>query len=464
MHNYRCVKFHALLFFIFISLFFVFISIFMPYNIYVTIFMFVIYMCVLFFVAKKHTLAFVFLIFINFTQLSSIVSNFFIEQGMYLSELGTNSYALGSTQKLISFVIVMNVVFVIFFELLFKLNSSDLVMRDRSKSDQKIYLIICVICLACIVFGLINGFPLLNLEQRFLYWISHQFGGVASKVIYILSYLSLYYGYVYNNSSTYFFGNRKLHITLISAVTFFIAILYAYKFSWFENFILCWFIGSRCRMVVHGEKLNFSFKRLLPKIFLIFVPVLFIVVISYIFVHGYSDSHSLGNILYERIFAMQGQVWWAVNSTLIDDPSKLPRDLSQFFLKSTDGSPYGIFLIMKEIMPIGAFNDRFELLIPLTVAFPAFAIFHFGYLWGVFIVVLLMFYYSVMCVVIFKSLVSGRVLNLFFAIIIFSISMWTFLLGSAYVIFSFSNILCWLFLFFINSFYFIYYKKRILMC
>lgn len=278
--------------------------------------------------------------------------------------------------------------------------------------------------------GAVFGFPLLSLEQRFYYWDNHPLGSVFSKALAFSGYLFLFVGWRigHGEKSQLNFRFKIMHWKLIIISSILIGLLYSNKASYFLSIMLHMIAGYLIATSYHHEK--FDLFKMLPikRLLVIFLLIISVTLLSYHYVHGYLGEELTSQLL-NRIFAMQGQLWWAIDNL----GSGNLASITNMLLKDSEGGPYGIFLMMQDIMPASSFDFYFENRVPLTGGFPAVLSFYFPYP----IIIVLLIAFGMLSGIIYsgaiRALTHGRY-EFFFWVILLSSLAWLTSLGSMNIV------------------------------
>jgi hypothetical protein len=353
------------------------------------------------------------------------ISVLYLETGAYAPEIAEQTTANGSTGRLISLLTIF--LLTIFF---FLPSKKEIKILDNRRLEVTIILFYWLLIIALVANGVVYGFPILSFEQRFYYWDNNPLGSVLSKALAFSGYLFLFVGWRIGRDEKLRFSYliKVSHWKLIILIFIFIGLLYSNKASYFLSVILYLVAGYLISKSSLTDKFEL-FSQLPIKYFVLATTLVFsVALLSYHYVHGYIGEE-LTNQLLRRVFAMQGQIWWGIDSV---GPVQF-SNFTEMLIKDENDGPYGIYLMMQKIMPTSAFNFYFDNKIPLTGGFPASLIFYFPYsLTAIFVIA-----FGVLSGMIFsgsiKALTNGRHEFLIWVIMLSSLS-WLTSLGSLNVI------------------------------
>lgn len=390
------------------------------YGLYASGFALMCFCFLLFELANRKTL-FLILLPICFSFVWLCASVLYLETGVYAPEIQEYTNVNGSSGRLISLLTIF--LLTIFLVLPTKVIRK---MRSLRKLESAIFNFYVFIMVVFIVNGVVFGFPIISLEQRFYYWGSHPIGSFLLKMLSFTGYLFLFVGWRIGHGVNWQgkFRIDNLYWKFLVIIFFLIGLLYANKASYFLVVTLHFLSGYIIAKSYDQEK--FSVLRAFPIRILLVVGTLIVSVslLSYRYVHGYGGGE-LVDMLLTRIFAMQGQLWWAIENIGMANA----EGFIDMLIKDSEGGPYGIFLIMREIMPPSSFAFYFDNKVPLTGGFPAMFSLYFSSP----LVVVLLIVFGVFSGFIYsgvvKAMISGGYEFFIWVIMLSSLS-WVISLGS----------------------------------
>ncbi len=376
----------------------------------------------------RKALNYVILSFFLFYQATLVFSVAFLDFGAYAPEV--TEYTRPATHTTTLFLCIgFFVASVIVIAKYHPLRSALQTVVDGSAINygRKIgfYIFIGFSVIVLLMHGLFYGFPLLDLTKRFEYWTTSPFSWIGAKILYLLPFSAFFLGRlsVLNRES-------KRFAILVTLTLFLVALLYANKFTWFINYALMYSAGVVTNAIFN--KSNFSLFRRIRLFAIISFFLLILASIGYHYLHNYSGV-DIFDIVVNRIFTMQGQVWW-----FVADSSNLRSKFSSinFYDIFNQESPKGIFLLMEHILPYDTFQYYFENQIPLSMGFPAIMLFDFGFLFYPFAAVIYGFIFAHSYLYAIFTAGNFNFLRLILSIFLLSILPWIFSLGSTYIIMS----------------------------
>lgn len=367
--------------------------------------------------------------FFGFLWLSASV--LYLETGAYAPEIAVQTTANGSAGRLISLLTIF--LLTCFFMLP---RNRKLDHRNTQRLEVAVFYFYVLLLILFVLNGAVFGFPIIHLEQRFFYWERHPIGSLLSKLLSLSGYLFLFVGWrmgcSYAPHSRFVFKLKTWKLILFSFII--VGLLYSNKASYFLSVMLYLLAGYLIAKGGRREQVNLL--RIIPAKTLIFSILLIVTVtlFSYRYIHGYIGGDLINQLL-ARLFAMQGQLWWAIDN---QTPDNTVNFLDMLF-KDDNGGPYGIYLMMQGVMPASSFGFYFDNRIPLTGGFPASLSFYFSYP----MVALFLIAFGVVFGVIYSgsviALTKGRY-ELFVWVVLLSSLSWLTSLGSLNI---FTSIIFW---------------------
>jgi len=376
------------------------------------------------------------ILFFSFSQYTSIISNIYLESGAYALEVRMETYATGATLRLVTidfiFILIAFYIFILFDYFFNAYKNTYNEYRSLLQMERVIFSFILAITMVMLINGVLHPFPLLSHMQRFAYWDSIPFGNWLSKLLYFLSYTSVVLAFYLEK----YRSNRRIRrsISYLSLFLVMLAILYANKFSWLSNFFMMWLLGYSAAKYLYGRKIPIT--SILKKVLILLPFLLALVVFSYSFIHGYSGS-DLKEMLIARIFALQGQMWWAIDHEVLS--TSMLGSFQDIYTKYQD-RPSGIFMLMEQVAPNSVFENFYERKIPFTMAYPAITLYSLGYLGAMFSQILFASYWMFIVLSLIIALYKANPIALLLSIFLFAAMLWAMLLGSTYVLFTSLNL------------------------
>lgn len=321
---------------------------------------------------EKQFLFFLLLPF-SFPHLTAIISNIYLDTGVYISELSLLSEATGAASRLIFFVLTMFTMAYCVFSLLYNnmAGKTCYVKLPVRRFEDKALILFAVIIITALIFGLYKwGSPLSEGEQRFEYWKNHPLPWFKS-----LLYQTYLLGFLIGCIIIQATNKRILLFVLIVCLG--LNVLYGEKFTGLmitALYFICGFIVS--------YYINYGMpKRLINVKTTLLAIVAFIFVFSLVY-YQYKYIHNVGNnvvgYILNRLFSLQGEVWWASDYLYFND--KLSPDSYFLFNEGASCVDYGgLYYLMRNIAPwslVSAYCDRG---VTFTMGFPAIGLATIGY-------------------------------------------------------------------------------------
>lgn len=365
---------------------------------------------------KLEPLFFLLIFLFYFGQLSAIISNVYIETGVYIAEQAQFSYATGATARLVMYDMVFLATALLLFRGLVSTSYlKNLVYRSWPFNPVWRYAIFagCVVTLAILSVGLIlYGSPLLLSTDRFAYWNSHPLPILRylAGQLFILSFLI---GALFAQGTKR--ADKVVPLTLFLGIIV-CQVLQGDKFSGlFLNsylFILPTLLNAAARTRARPS---------LAKIGLVALPVVFvfIVLISYHYAYiNVGEGRGVGDQFQQR-FTLQGHVWWGTDRLLseevsITDPrAQLAKEVRAWVSLNQPSDYLGLQFLMTLIAPWSTVERYFDQGVYFTMGYPAIGLYLFGY-WGLVIVQIVAAFITVMSIkyLMFSILRSRLILSI----------------------------------------------------
>jgi len=381
---------------------------------------------VVLFVNKSKSWPFLIVFWISHIWLA--VSIAYLEFGYSPPEIINETFPSGATVRYVFYMSLfyLGCATVLVF---FKMPQASLNKNVLSLYALFVFGLLSIVLVLCIN-GLIYGFPMLYLEQRFFYWESNPFGYFLSKFLAFAAYSSLISGYLYGINKFRFKRSNKLLVILMFSISI-ISILYANKFSWFFIYFICLIAGYITAL--YKENISINGKALINYVALVLVMGVFLissVALSYKYVHNYETSDLIVKIS-TRVFQMQGQLWWSVDKLTMDGEY---GEAELLIRPNDDIHPSGIFQIMELVMPNQLFDGYFASKVPLTGGFPATIIYNLGGLLGSLVVYLCGVLLGLVVVLFRVNLIKERPVRLVILLLLYMMLHWAYTVGSINII------------------------------
>jgi hypothetical protein len=145
-----------------------------------------------------------------------------------------------------------------------------------------------------------------------------------------------------------------------------------------------------------------------------------------------------------RAFALQSEVWYAIDDLIIKNNNYNPYVFFKF--NNEPVSPAGLIYLMYKIADYNFVYSMRELGIRFTNGFPAITLISFGYFWGSFVQFILGIISGVFLYYLYKKVLFLQPIRLLIALIFFN-NIYTniFIMGEVYYIYKFLSVFCILF-------------------
>lgn len=349
------------------------------------------FICVnLIFVSRSFLFFYLFLLYI-YGYFGQIISIYIIEMGVYLNELGLNSYSNGSMALLATIVQWSLVVSYLIF---------NPVIQYISKRVENI---------PTISFG---GILIINIVFLFIYsFIIIIYGDAytaagGDRVIYRHEYLPAWSGIfidiqwvtVLVNGFLYVLNANRLFYFFLFANLFF-RIMFGEKFTMLAQLSYISFIPYVIFMHHKIKTRKFIVASIIITIIL-FVSIIF----------NYSNVEGAGFERFEQRLAQQGQLWWVAVNNYIDHRVDINSSFLSEFSASVKGTcSQGMDMMMCNVMPDSLYKIYIEKQYVLTSGYPSILLFYFGR-YGILLYFLLSVFMIIPLILLVCSVLKGRVL------------------------------------------------------
>lgn len=313
-------------------------------------------------------------LFFYIGQLWTILSSYYIEQGIYITEQARSSFETGATYRLVFANLIFFSASIVLLKFFKKENFEKMIKTQFDIKLSKVILLSCfVLSLIYIIDPIVTRAKYGVVFNKFTYFeysvlydvplLGFLFSHI-SFIVFMLGYFLMY-----------FKGSRKLiYIAILSFLFILIAsILQGNKFTALYLNLILFLIP-----ILTTIKMSIN-KKLLKKAtyFLVLLTVFLILVIK-LSINEYSEfvgKEEAGNFVLYRIFGLQGHVWWGTDylSTQLTDYQKeknLQNEINVILLKEEGKYTSGLNALMLFISPqIGA--SYIENGVSFTMGFPA---------------------------------------------------------------------------------------------
>lgn len=309
-------------------------------------------------------------------QLTAVISNAYLERGVYISEQYRHSYTTGSTLGLVTYTLIFMAVAIAVFSALapgWKLRAY--LVRWKPTFNKYIMaglfgLILLVVVVSGVSLALF-GSPLTTEVTRFEYWKSHPFPYLwrlfmqFAQVAFLLGVI-----HAFSQKKSY----RAASI-LALLVFLLINILHGDKFS--SNFwcLVSYAVGYFTVRALLDAKRPPVLK-LMP--YAMSAVVVFYALISWSYQNiDKVGSDAVAQYMFDRAFALQGHTWWGIDELMKSGQKAV--GLESLFHVHSAVDPGGLYLLMFAIAPPRSVEFYLEQGITFTMGGPAIAVYTLGY-------------------------------------------------------------------------------------
>lgn len=373
-----------------------------------------------------------YIFYFSFSHFFVVVSNVYIETGIYISEQFTVSYATGSTLRAVTYTMLFLLSAFFAFGCFRRdsVNPSDY-MNYRA-FRKSVFLVYFFLFSILILFGFLGGVPILDGITRFDYWRDHPFPWLRTVHI-LFNQTAFFLGILYFSEN---FKNRK-HVGGLLALMFLVNFFYGDKFSLSFNSLIAFFVGY---FTFRGSDFRGFRKYLLPFLYGVLVIFFFYFLIRWVYINIDLVSESaVGGYILDRAFGLQGHTWWGVDK--IVSSNGFNPNLGNLFKSHDASDPGGLYLLMYAISPAFAVDFYLENGISFTMGGWAMPIYSLGYFYAVFYVMFAGVFVGLTLVYIYKKSRQYQFFRLFVALRLLWLQVLSFNMGNAYLLFEFTSFL-----------------------
>lgn len=312
------------------------------------------------YILKRHRAYFVYFAFLTFVQTWAIVSCFYNDSGIYNIELFRSTVPTYATARLALFYIVFNLGFISMAAIIGKRVLAPVeysISRDtiRLKNIKLVgYAVIALVILYTVYSFATKGIPLLTGLHRHAFFLN---ANPLEKVLIVHGFI-LAFALGYFRKKERKIGPISVNGFLLLLYVIF-AVLIGNKFSAFLLLLIPYFAPVYARRYFKNPEISFFKTRYVVTLIVIILVLGSFAMGSYYFVMG--DSATAYNYFINRVFAFEGQMWWAVdyavNNHNLLDPDHFQTEMENLF---SPGSipPTGVglqYLMIKVIGPEKAY-------------------------------------------------------------------------------------------------------------
>jgi hypothetical protein len=322
----------------------------------------------------------------------TLLSCLFIEFGSYISEQNRFGYASGSALRLSTYGCIFLVTTTFFFKKFSAALSASHLQRSATLTPSKRLILISIAYLSLfilLIYGLINGFPVFTLTDRFSYWGEQ--GSLLASLVQKLLYIQPPLFFV-------FFAFRMNRQPILTGYLFacpLILFSMGDKFSGQLDLLLYALSGYLLAQALSPSSgLHFYSKRFFLNALVLAALLIIFPIIGYSLWHKTSNS-DLFELIVSRIFALQGHTYWGFDTLISASNDDLFRfNPSVVFSKTSLSSPSGLHALMYEVSDSSFVYNTIKLGIRFTQGGFAVLLNGFGFVGAFLIVVLFALIYS----------------------------------------------------------------------
>lgn len=371
----------------------------------------------------------------NLPQFTAVISVAYLETGAFPLEIRTETFNNGATSRLI----ILNLAFCIsawccfiYYKKIGDAFTRHVVVTTLPRELKYLRFGVVAVALLYLVCAAIWGAPLLIGEQRFFFWRDHPFGWGLAKLLSVLPYLGVFFGYYISSDHTANPRMKREVLILISIISG-IAVLYGNKFSWFMDLGLFLGVGYTAgKGLAHATPTIVSLRIVLITLLTLMAMVVNIIY-SYIYAHGY-DPLDVAPLIISRVLELQGQVWWGIDNLL--NSSSVESNFLSLITSKTDERPAGIFILMELIAPSSTFWAYFNDGVPFSMGYPAITYYALGFTGALLFQLVLGILWIDVSICLISTVRESAIIQSLVLIVFYVLLVWAFSLGSTYVLFS----------------------------
>jgi len=359
-----------------------------------------------------------FIFYLFYAYILPILSNLYLEQGIYITEQERYSYFTGSTLRLLSYTFVFFIIYYFAINIISSIAYNKKILHDNTldtKSKKNfffLFYIVIILLLLMYINLLLSEIPLFSSDiTRFNYWENSRFpflvGIVGNISLPIPIILGIYYMHFSNNNS----HSWKTKIIILFSIYIIYLYLIGQKFSAQFLAVYFFFLPYWVTNIKDISSSIFSYRSLkytIPILLLLFGFIVY----KYQFT-GISElkGSALSGIVY-RIFGLQGHMYWGI------DEMVFKRNLYgwNYFQEFINNDFNGLLLEMKLIGPSNL-DWYLENNIQFTAGYPGILL-----LFNPFLAILIQgifaFIFSMLVLYTYSMLIKSNIIRSFFAIMV----------------------------------------------
>ncbi|PGM92437.1 oligosaccharide repeat unit polymerase [Bacillus cereus] len=401
---------------------------------------------------KKH---FIFYLFIFFMQLWTLVSNAYIETGIYITEQDRYSYSNNSTKMLFLY----NIIFFlgIYFVNKVRWNNTSFVHGKELERNGEVgnlskrillLLLTCMIVISCslAINSLLTKFTYGDAINKFNFWEHSIFPFllVFHKQMYLIAIIS---GIIF----TVFKNKKKIRLlSVVNVVALVInLIVQGHKFTTIAILMISFYIP----IYVRGDTIN-RIKVSKKLIMQLFIPLMGLALFILLSINEYSKDLGSARAAWDQIvyrsLGLQGHVWWGIydltTSSLftIDYYQNFIQEITEIVNPTAEHLTAGMRELMITLSPSRAYRFIQDS-VNFTMGYPAIIIYSFGLYLGMIIQFVFGCVYGKLIKNFEKTIQHNSILLNIIPIAIYSkiffSSFDSFIMGNMYEFFSLKNLM-----------------------
>lgn len=290
-----------------------------------------------------------------------------------------------------------------------------------------------ILVIFCFIIGFLYKFPLFSGMSRFEFYKLIE---PLDKVIFLMPISAFMIGILMARE-----GKIRYLSSIIILIVF--LILFSDKFSGIYGVLVYFTMGFYLTKNISDHSTSYGFSR---KILFFYFPIIFIFFLTiaamgYTYLHGASSSDLQDRIL-SRVLGLQAHVWYGIDFRLYF--KLIHFDPSIFLLESNEPiQPAGLEYLMYQIAD-EKFVDAFrEAGIRFTNGYPAIVLISFGYIYSIFILILLGIVLGFFLFYTYQKVKLLQPIRLFISLVFYNnIIINIFIMGEIYYIYKILGLVC----------------------
>ena len=381
---------------------------FLGFDIFIfSIYSIVIYFFVLFYFFKFDKDFFLINSFIFYGGVTTLLISLILENGIYLVEIGRQSYALHVPEKAVTQLISFSLGSCLIFSFLKKSNFTVLNLTEKLNFTVANFFRLLVVLGILITFLIATkyGTPLTHGVHRNDYWTYYapSWGGV---VTYWIMQLNFILGVLFSKNK------KKIDVLLLLAILTTIFMM-GERFTGLVYSLFFFFLP----FFINGQKINIKISKI--KIFIIGIIAVF--GIGYTLINSFSKIDSNTSPIESVMIraSLQSQMWWALDELSDFYPKDVDILYNKYWGFDDIERNVGVYYLMDQVASKSIVDARYETKSRFTMSGFFNNIYFFGYLLGTLINFLWGCFFGVISYFFYKSIISFNIIFSFFAFKLF---------------------------------------------